>query len=124
MNEKVQSLRELTNLWLKDTNLYCNNCDADYFKGMPCCDKPQIGNNLQHTSSLVKTLKDIRETRYSATGATPSKNMRWGVSLPPRLYHLLEAYCRKNFGHKLFQTQKHMRNFMKEMPEFKVPEKI
>lgn len=117
--------RDFVNLWLKEPTMYCNNCDTDYIPNTPpCCEKVQLGNNMQHTTSLVKALKEIRETRINQFASTKTNTIRWGVSLPPRLYHDLNRYFKLNFGHKLFDNQKNMRQFAKKFPEFKVPERI
>jgi len=117
--------RDFTNTWLRDPTLYCNNCDCDYSPVVPkCCDNPQIGDNLKHTYSLVRALKDIRATRENEFAANKSKTMRWGISLPPRLYHALDRYFMTTMGEKLFVNQYQMRQFAKKFPEFKVPERI
>lgn len=117
--------RDFINTWLKDPTLYCNNCDNDYSKVCPkCCDNPQMGDNLKHTYSLIQALKDIRATRANEFAANKSKTMRWGLSLPPRLYHALNRYFLTTQGTKLFDNKKEMHQFAKKFPQFKVPEKI
>ena len=117
--------RDFINTWLRDTTLYCNNCDHNYSPVIPkCCDNPQIGDNLKHTHSLIQALKDIRATRENDFASNKSKTMRWGISLPPRLYHALDKYFFTTRGERLFDNLAEMRQFAKKFPQFKVPERI
>jgi transposase len=122
---KWDVVRDFVNMWLKEKTIYCNHCDADYVKGMPpCCDKPQYGDNLKFTMELVQALKDIRKSRDNEFGSNKTNTMRWGVSLPPRLYHDLDRLFKVQYGEKLFDNQKQMREFARKFPEFRVPERI
>lgn len=129
--DKWEDARNIINDWLKLPEKYCNNCGFPYIKGMEaCCNSPQIGDNLQHTYSLINQIKNIKATLLTQTAATSGGTMRWGVSLPPRLYHYLNKYFQAKLGEKLFADKKNdkgikqMRQFAKKFPQFTIPERI
>lgn len=119
----MNAIRAFINEWLKVPTLYCNNCGMNYFDGMKCCDDPQIGNNRQVVEALILQNKDIRNSTLKDTAASLGNNMRFGISMPPKLLNDLERYF-KQYNEKLFNNKKEMRLFMKHFPMFCIPEKI
>jgi len=101
--------------------LRCEHCLKSVFQ---CCDNPQIGNNKDHTYALIRQNKELRKERVNAHGANKTKTMRYGLSLPPRLFQDLRAYFKRLYNEKLFATKEDMRKFMKAFPAFSIPEKI
>lgn len=111
--------------WLKDEMYYCNNCDADYDPYLfPCCENPQVGRNLDHMYGLIKQNKEMQKTRINEYASTKKKQLRWGISIPPRLFFALEAYFRKTADQKLFENTKELHSFMRKFKQFTIPEKI
>jgi hypothetical protein len=125
-NNKWLALKAFINgIWLKDQNYYCNYCGRDYVKGEPsCCENPQIGRNIDHCRGLIKQNKEIQNSRLRETASNETKTMRWGISIPPRLYHDAEQYFKKQHNEKLFNDNKELRAFMKEFKCFTIPSKI
>lgn len=124
--DREKAYRALINEWLKDKRKYCNNCDDEFIlEFMPCCEDPQISNNSGHTTAVIQVIKMIKETRDNKFASTKDKSIRWGVSLPPRLYRFLDNYEKKlEEGNRLFKTNEDMRWFAKTFPVFAVAEKI
>ena len=115
----------INGIWLKDTRLYCNYCGRDFYEGEPtCCENPQIGRNIDHTRGLIKQNKEIQNSRLRETASNESKTMRWGISVPPRLFMDAEKYFEKTYKEKLINDPKELREFMKEFKCFCIPSKI
>jgi hypothetical protein len=125
--DKMTAIRGLINTWLKDPTLYCNNCDLDanaaFLAVESCCERPQIGRNIDVYVGLCKENKAIVDINLKATGATKDNSFRSAIALPPRLLAFLENYF-KGYGEKLFNNQKELHQFMREFPQFKVCEQI
>lgn len=124
-NNKWEALQAFINMWLQDKRYYCNHCGKDLIEGVPeCCENPQVGRNLDHTRGLIKQNKEMQTTRKNTLASTADKSMRWGVSMPPKLYMDANNYFRKMYKEKLFQDKKELREFMKQFPQFCIPEDI
>lgn len=122
---KYSEIRKFINAWLLDPALYCNNCGFPYFPGSkPCCDKPQIGKNIQHCQALFLQIAAQKKTNLNEFGANSGKTLRHGVSLPPDLMAKLEKFCKEKFGEKLFTNKNDFRGFMKAFPMFCTCERI
>lgn len=124
--DKWTLAKAFINTWLRDQTWYCNNCDMDYNPlNFPCCEKPQVGRNIDHLKGMIKENKIIQQTRKNEFASTDNKTLRWGISLPPRLYYALDKYFRSlTEGEKLFKDNQDLHEFMKEFPQFCIPEKI
>jgi len=73
---------------------------------------------------MIKENKMLRDTRKNVFASTDKKDLRLGVSLPPRLYHALTKYFSSLKEEKLFKDNKELHEFMREFPMFTIPEKI
>jgi len=123
--DKWEAIRAFINMWLKDKTLYCNACGDAYYKELfPCCDTPQIGTNLDHVKGVIEQNKIRRAECRDDHAANKTNTMRWGVSLPSRLYQDLERYCQKTNNQKLFENPKEMRTFARKFKIFAIPERI
>ena len=117
--------RAFINLWLKDKSKYCNNCGAEYKKELyPCCENPYLSTNWEITQQVIKQNKEIRKTRLNDLASTKNKTLRWGVSLPPKLYHDLNCYFKQGANESLFKNRDDVREFAKEFKPFQVPERM
>ena len=101
--------------------LHCKNCGAEIWQ---CCENPQIGTNKDHTYALIKQNKEIVKVARNEFASNEGKNMRFGLSLPPRLFQDLNKYFQTTYEKKLFNTKEELREFMKRFPAFKIAEKI
>lgn len=125
-NDKWDALHAFINTWLKDPTYYCNTCDQDYKPHLgQCCDDPQIGTNYSITSAVVKQNKEMAKTRRNAFASNASNTMRWGISLPPRLYHSANRYF-KQHGYKkgLFEDDADIKSFMRKFKAFRIAERV
>jgi len=128
-SNKWLAIRAFINLWLKDRRLYCNWCGRLYNPNrFPCCDKPQIGDNLTHTRAVIKQNKIDRKLLKNVFGAESKKHFRLAVNLPPQLLMALEKYvkstAREGENRKLFENPEELHKFMREFKEFTVPMEI
>lgn len=122
--DKWGVVRNLINLWLKDPQLYCGNCDSDYYPNHPkCCDEPIIGDNWKFCKDIVEALKDRRKELRNEYAAIKTMTFRSTVSLPKRLLYFLDKYFKDKHS-KLFENQKEVRQFMRRFPQFRMPIKI
>lgn len=126
INDKWEALHAVINKWLKDQTKYCNNCGKTYFPETgACCLEPAIGTNWDvcmaikeqnrmHRESLANDYAEMKET----------KQMRWGVSIPPTLYQTLNNYM-KQHGHKgVFEETSDLNKFMRKFPIFTIAKKV
>ena len=117
---KEQAFRAVINVWLADKTKYCNNCgikESDVSMTV-CCEDPQIGTNFDVTKAIVVQNAYIRETRRNDFASTKDKSLRFGVSLPPALYTVLDNYKKMNNQVGLFQEDGEMVWFAKKFPMF------
>ena len=119
-NNKEKAFHAVINTWLKDKTMYCNFCGQDYKDDVttPCCENPQVGRNMDHCMGIIKQNKMIRETRKNEFGSTDDKTLRYGVSMPPALYQVLDRFKVSNDKPKLFREDGEMVWFMKKFPQF------
>jgi len=123
-HDREQAYRKIINLALKDNRKYCNYCRKDYDpKKMPCCERPEIGTNAQHTKAVVIQCRIIRDTRDKDTAATKDNSIRWGVSLPPWMYTMLDNFERLH-DRRLFASQEDINWFAKTFKAFAIPRKV
>jgi len=101
--------------------LQCKHCKSEIWQ---CCENPQIGNNKDHTYALIKQNKETVKNARNEFGSNEGNNMRFGLSLPPRLFQDLNKYFQTTYEKKLFNTKEELREFMKRFPAFKIAEKI
>jgi len=99
----------------------CYNCGAVI---EPCCENPQIADNRTHTFALIKQNREMTKIRKNRFASTTSKELRWGVSMPPRLYHCLDKYFRNQIKEGLFSKQDDLRQFMRKFRAFRIPENV
>jgi hypothetical protein len=118
---KYAEIRKFINNWLLDQTVYCNNCGLPFF-GEVCCDKPEIGKNLDHCWAVIIQNKARRLGRGLASNQ--SKTMRLGLSIPVSLLYALEKFSKEKLGEKLFVNQQDMRGFMRAFPQFTICERI
>ena len=126
-SSKAVAIQAFINTWLKDSTIYCGNCDenwnADFHKFESCCDLPQFGRNADHVRGIAKQNKETMELMKNDTGSTDDKSLRYGASIPPRLYRDLETYF-KSHGEKFLDTPNDLHAFLKAFPVFKVCNKV
>ena len=120
---REQMIRSLINIWLKFPTNICATCGEDWM-GEPCCENPVISNNREAYECFLKELKDIRETRANCYASNEAKNMRWGCSLPANLYMFLDRSMQKLYKERLFTKEHDSFWFIKQFPQFQVPERI
>ena len=101
--------------------LHCKHCGAEIWQ---CCDNPQIGTNKDHTYALIRQNKEVTKDNLNQYGSTKDKSLRFGLSLPPRLYHDLNKYFKSMYQQSLFEEKKDLHTFMKRFPAFKIGERI
>lgn len=124
-NDKWEALKAFINTWLKDKTLYCNYCNQDYKPELgPCCDSPQIGTNISVTSALIKQNREHTKSRMNEFASSKDKTMRWGVSIPVRLYHDANNYFKMHGEKGLFNDNNDLRKFMKKFRAFRIAEKV
>ena len=131
-NNKMEAIRAYINWWLKVPGFYCNNCGNDFdpldtneeghWKW--CCEKPEVGRNKDHCRGVIKQNKMLRETRKNNLAQMDNKALRFGISLPTRLYHDLTQYFSSEYQEKLFNDQKELHRFMREFPQFCIPKRV
>lgn len=129
---KMDAIKAFVNTWLKDQTFYCNNCGIDYFPDVVdtgegvyqnlCCDDPNIGRNIDHTKAIIDQNSNIRSDLDKSTAATKDGSIRFAVSLPPRLYNDLKRYF-EGYGEKFLDTPSELKSFMRNFPQFCIPEK-
>ena len=121
---KWDAAYDLLNLLLKDVDMYCNMCGAEYVQGRVCCDNPQIGSNIDHLTAVVKQNKTKIATNKDSYGSMKGNHMRSCMSMPPVLF---DEWCRafeNLYGEKLFNTHKDMMDCMRKMPFLKTCERV
>ncbi len=118
---KYAELRKFINAWLRQQQVYCNNCGIPYH-GEICCEHPEIGKNIDHCWAVI--CQNKARKKDSGTAANVTNTMRLGISIPPSLLNALERFSREVLGEKLFVNTKDMRGFMKAFPQFTIPERI
>ena len=101
--------------------LHCKNCGKEVWQ---CCENPQIGTNKDHTLGAIKQNREIQKSRHRDTATNESKTMRWGLSIPPRLYQVLVKYFKDSYQEKFIDNKKDLHAFMRKFPQFKIPERI
>lgn len=126
--DRKKFLHSIMNTWLKDTRLYCNVCGSMYLGDgttpPSCCESPEVATNYDICKGIVNQNKDIRASRLNVFASNKEKNFRFGVSVPPGLYHLLNKMCRKHGEAGLFTEKHDVVWFAKAFPMFAIPEKI
>lgn len=124
-NKKEDAIKAAINTWLKDSTKYCNECNEDYNPvEFPCCDRPMILDNLQATQLIIRQNKVTQDSRANDLAQTQDKSMRWGISMPPRLYFMLEKYVKAHGDKGLFREKGDITWFMKKFPQFKIPKTV
>ena len=128
----MNAAKAFVNTWLKDKQHYCHNCDADFNPldtnedghWNPCCEKPEVGTNWTHAYAVMKQNKARRKELKKITGANETDTMRYGISIPVRMYHDLNQYFLTNYKEKFLQEPSDLRDFMHTFKEFTIPEKV
>lgn len=126
INDKWEALHAVINKWLKDPTKYCNTCGKVYFPETGvCCEDPQICTNWEVCLAIKEQNRLHRESLANDFGAVKeTKQMRWGVSIPPSLYHTLTGYM-KQHGHKsVFEEKSDLNKFMRKFPIFTIAKKV
>lgn len=127
---KETALKAFLNEWAKDPEQYCNYCGWIYVKppegypDEPCCEKPHIGTNLTFLWLLIHENKTLRETRNNKFASNEEKNLRWGLSITPRLLHDMEDYCIHTLKEPFLRDKDEMDAFMRSFPQFRTCEVI
>ena len=120
----MKEIRAFINNWLLDPLVYCNHCGRPRFIAGKCCERPEIGRNIDFCGVIIQQNADTRATNLNELGATANLNMRMGLSMPIDLLKKLEDWHIKRFGFKLFENRKSLHKFMRYFPMFTVAEKI
>lgn len=127
INNKWEALHAVINTWLKDQRKYCNNCGQTFQPELgACCADMAIGTNFDVTLAIKRQNQIAREGLANDHASMKEhKQMRWGVSIPPDLFHTLDNYM-KAHGHKkgLFETPSDLNKFMKKFPMFAIARKV
>lgn len=125
-SDKWEALHAFINTWLKDPTLYCNICGSDYKPHLgQCCSEPQIGTNLQVTKAVIAQNREHTKTRANPFASDKTKNLRWGISIPPRLYESANRYFKQHGYEKgLFSDDGDLKAFMRKFPYFRIAEKV
>lgn len=125
-HDRFEAAEALMNVWLKDRTKYCNNCNQNFNPDSKeaCCENPQIATNFDHCFGLIKQNKEIQKSRKNDFASTDDKSLRWGISLPPRLYHLLDKYYKSHNEKGLIRDKADFTKFMKKFPQFAVANKV
>lgn len=118
-------IREFINLWLKDNQVYCGNCNCNYHEAIfPCCEDPSLGTNIKFTKDIIEGVKELRKVQQNPFASTKKKTFRTLIKLPKRLFSDLDKFCKLEWNEKLFSKQTDHTNFAKKFPQFAVPERI
>ena len=123
-NNKEKAFRAVINTWLKDKTMYCNYCGATFIDNPNCCENPQIGRNIDHCMGIIKQNEIIRKTRLNDFSSTEDKSLRFGVSIPPSLYMLLDNFKTMNGKPKLFREDGELNWFMRKFPQFSTATRV
>jgi len=122
---KWDKIRDFVNIWLKDPQVYCGNCDQNFNENMPlCCEHPLHGTNFTFTKDVVELVKDLQKEQLNTYGSNKKKDFRSSLKLPSRLLRDLDALHRKEWGYKLFGKKGEIAQFMKKMPMFRIAERV
>lgn len=127
---KETALRAFIYEWIKSAEQYCNYCGMVYVKAPegcieePCCEKPHIGTNLVFLYMLLAENKILRETRNNKFASNEEKNLRWGISITPRLLHDLEDYSINTLKEPFLRDKDEMDAFMRSFREFTICQEI
>lgn len=123
-SNREEAYRALINVYLKDNHKYCNFCGETYVKEfMPCCEDPQIGTHADHAKAVAAQCALLRGTRANKHASNKDKSMRFGISLPPWMYNLLDNY-EKLYGRRLISTDKDIIWLAKTFKQFAIPRKL
>ena len=123
-HDREKAYRALINLALKDNRKYCNYCGKDYNpKKMPCCEAPEIGTNAQHAHAVAVQCKLLRDSRQKDTAASKQGHMRFGISLPPWMYRMLDNF-EVLHGRRLISSQKDINWLARTFKDFAIPRRI
>lgn len=68
----------------------------------------------------VKAVNNIRQGRLNKYGADKAMEIRWGVSIPSKLFRQLDFLNEPRF----LEDKEEFQWFMKTFKEFRIPEKI
>lgn len=122
---KQLAFQAVINTWLKDKTIYCNECGATYAEYVnrcadPACGSIQIGTNMDHCKGVINQNKELAKTRLNDFGSNADKNIRWGLSLPPSLFNVLDQFKKMHNQPGLFKEDGEIVWFMKKFPMFKV----
>lgn len=124
-SNKEAAFKAVINTWLKDKRVYCNNCGHDFKPELgKCCESPEIGKNIDVMLAIVQQNKNLRAEQFNDLGSSRDKTIRFGVSLPPDLYQILDKYCRDHGDKGLFADAKDLNWFMKKFKCFTIPKEI
>jgi len=122
---KWDKIREFINIWLRDSRVYCGNCDVDYYKeNFPCCNNPELGTNITFTKSIIDAIKDLRKEQHNVYASNKKKSFRTTIKLPKRLYFDLDKFHQEMWGTRLFDKKEELNIFMRKFPQFTVPERV
>lgn len=123
--DKAKAFTAVINIWLKDKTIYCNECGKTYTSYVnecvdPMCGGFQIGTNFDHCRGVIKQNKELAKTRLNDFGSNHDKNIRWGLSLPPSLFNVLDNFKKVHNQPGLFKEDGEIVWFMKKFPQFRV----
>lgn len=119
--DKMDAASSILELLLQDTRKYCNFCGADY-KGLQCCESPQIGSHYEHLIAVVKQNKAKQHANDNAYGS--SKHIRHALAIPPILFNEWNNLFLKRFNEKLLDKPKDMHDMMRRFPFLKTCERV
>lgn len=122
---RQNAIRALINVWLKLPTKSCATCGTDFYGGpMDCCEMPVITTNQGAYKKFLKELKEVRSSRSNIYASNKDKTMRLGLSVPANLYMFLETSMKRLYNERLLTDEYDMFWFMKNFPQFQVPEKL
>lgn len=121
---REDAIHALINTWLKDTRRRCGWCGQEY-EGLPCCEKPFIGTNVEILSQFNTEMMAVRQTRHNKYASLKDKSMRWKLSFPPGLLSFLTQSMKTLYHEDLFSKEYDTTWFAHRFGKyFQVPEEI
>lgn len=122
---RQSAIRALINIWLKMPIKSCAMCGKDYYGGeINCCENPVICNNQTAYKQFLRELREVRQSRSNQFASNKDKTMRLGLSVPANLYLFLDRSMKRLYNERLINEEFDMFWFMREFPQFQVPEKV
>lgn len=79
---------------------------------------------MDFCKAIIEENKEIRKTRANDFASNKDKTFRWGVRLPPDLYHTLNNYFKQHGEQGLLTDRYPVMKFAKNFKAFSIPERV